>query len=75
MQQTACLHYERPVAVSSHVAILLPQRHVPSRRELVVVPKDGLQQPGSVHTHCVHPVSVYGPVELLLVELTEIKDR
>lgn len=44
---------ERPVAKSSHVAKLLPRRHVSPCRESVIVSHDFLQQLCSVDAHCV----------------------
>lgn len=45
------LHSERPVAKSSHIPIIFPQRHVSSGRELLIVSQDFLQELWSVHSH------------------------
>lgn len=73
IQSMTVLLCERPIAVSSHVPIIFPQGHVSSVRELVIIPHNFLQQLCSVHTHCVHSVSVYGPVQLFLIDLMEGK--
>lgn len=65
----AVLLCEKPVAEPSHVAVLLPHSHVSSAGEFVIIPQDFRQELWCVHTDVVRGASVYGPVELLLIDL------
>lgn len=60
---------ERPVAVSSEVAILFPYGHVASVWELVIISQNLLQELCGAHRHCIHSVPVDGSVSPFLQDL------
>lgn len=63
------LHCEGPIAQISHVPVLCPQGHVSSGGKLLILPQDLLQQLRGVDGDRLESAFVYGPVQLLLIEL------